>query len=110
VASLDAPLDADPMLSIGDALADESIAGPESRLQASEIESLVRVWLAQLSGRKRIVIECRFGLNSRELLTLQQLAAQLGLTRERVRQIQLEALSQLRGILRRHCLSKEALL
>jgi RNA polymerase nonessential primary-like sigma factor len=109
-ASLDAPLDGDPMLSIGDALADESIAGPESRLQASEIESLVRVWLAQLSGRKRIVIECRFGLNSRELLTLQQLAAQLGLTRERVRQIQLEALSQLREILRQRCLPKEALL
>jgi RNA polymerase nonessential primary-like sigma factor len=110
VASLDAPLDADPMLSVGDAIADESIVGPESRLQANEIETLVRVWLAELSGRKRSVIECRFGLNGRELQTLQQLAAQLGLTRERVRQIQLEALSQLRGILRRHCLSKEALL
>lgn len=108
--SLDAPLDADPMLSIGDVLADESIVGPESRLQANEIELLVRVWLAQLSGRKRTVVECRFGLNGRELQTLQQLAAQLGLTRERVRQIQLEALSQLRGILRRRCLSKEALL
>jgi RNA polymerase nonessential primary-like sigma factor len=109
-ASLDAPLDADPMLSIGDALPDESIVGPESRLQASEIELLVREWLAQLSERQRIVIECRFGLNGRELQTLQQLAAQLGLTRERVRQIQLEALSQLRGILRRRCLPKEALL
>jgi RNA polymerase nonessential primary-like sigma factor len=109
-ASLDAPLDADPMLSIGDAVADESIVGPESQLQASEIESLVRDWLAQLSGRQRTVIECRFGLNGRELQTLQQLAAQLGLTRERARQIQLEALSQLRGILRRRCVSKEALL
>ena len=109
-ASLDAPLDADPMLSIGDAVADESIVGPESRLQANEIESLVKEWLAQLSGRQRTVIECRFGLNGRELQTLQQLAAQLGLTRERVRQIQLEALAQLRGILRRRCLSKEALL
>ena len=109
-ASLDAPLDADPMLSIGDAVADESIVGPESRLQANEIESLVREWLAQLSGRQRTVIECRFGLNGRELQTLQQLAAQLGLTRERVRQIQLEALAQLRAILRRRCLSKEALL
>jgi RNA polymerase nonessential primary-like sigma factor len=109
-ASLDAPLDADPMLSIGDALADETIVGPESRLQASEIESLVKEWLAQLSGRQRAVIECRFGLDGRELQTLQQLAVELGLTRERVRQIQLEALSQLRGILRRRCLSKEALL
>jgi len=110
VASLDAPLEADPMLSVGDAIADESIEGPESQLQASEIESLVREWLAQLSDRQRTVIECRFGLNGRELQTLQELAARLGLTRERVRQIQLEALSQLRGILRRRCLTKEILL
>jgi len=56
------------------------------------------------------VIECRFGLNGSEVLTLQELASRLGLTRERVRQIQVEALSQLRRILRRRCLSKEALL
>jgi RNA polymerase nonessential primary-like sigma factor len=110
VASLDAPLDADPMLSIGDAIPDESVEGPESQLQASKTESLVREWLAQLSDRQRTVIECRFGLNGRELQTLQELAARLGLTRERVRQIQLEALAQLRGILRRRSLTKEALL
>ena len=110
VASLDAPLEADPMLSIGDAIADESIEGPESQLQASEIESLVREWLAQLSDKQRIVIECRFGLNGAELQTLQELAARLGLTRERVRQIQFEALSQLRGILQRRSLTREALL
>src|SRR5215470_9250479 len=57
VASLDAPLDADPMLSIGDAIPDESIEGPESQLQAIETESLIREWLAQLSERQRTVIE-----------------------------------------------------
>jgi RNA polymerase nonessential primary-like sigma factor len=108
--ALDAPLDADPMLSVGDSIADESAAGPESQLQASEIESLVREWLGQLSDKQRSVIECRFGLNARELLTLQQLASRLGLTRERVRQIQLEALTELRRILQRRCLSKDALL
>jgi len=110
VVSLDAPLDADPMLSISDAIADESIEGPESQLQASEMESLVREWLAQLSDKQRTVIECRFGLNGRELQTLQELALRLELTRERVRQIQLEALSQLREILRRRSLTREALL
>ena len=110
VVSLDAPLDADSMLSVGDAIADDSIEGPESQLQANEIESLVREWLAQLSDRQRTVIECRFGLNGSEVRTLQELAARLGLTRERVRQIQLEALAQLRGILRRRCLTKEVLL
>jgi RNA polymerase nonessential primary-like sigma factor len=109
-ASLDAPLDADPLLCVGDAIADETSLGPESRLEASEIESLVRVWLAQLSDRQRTVIESRFGLNGRELQTLQQFAGQLGVTRERVRQIQLEALSQLRGILRRLSLPREALI
>ena len=109
-ASLDAPLDADPLLSIGDSIADEASPGPESRLQASEIASMVREWLTQLSDKQRTVIECRFGLNGRELQTLQQFAGQLGVTRERVRQIQIEALSRLREILRRHCLPKEALL
>jgi RNA polymerase nonessential primary-like sigma factor len=70
----------------------------------------VREWLVQLSERQRTVIECRFGLNGKELQTLQQFASQLGVTRERVRQIQLEALSRLRGILRVRGLQKEALL
>ena len=109
-ASLDAPLDVDPMLSIGDAIADESAMSPELRLQANEIESLVREWVLQLNDKQRAVIERRFGLNGRELLTLQQLASQLMLTRERVRQIQLEALAQLRRILRRRGLSKDVLL
>jgi len=109
-ASLDAPLEADPLLSIGDSVADEASPGPESQLQASEIESLVREWLAQLSDRRRTVIECRFGLNGREPQTLQHFAGELGVTRERVRQIQLEALAQLRGILRLRGLQKEALL
>jgi RNA polymerase nonessential primary-like sigma factor len=109
-ASLDAPLDADPLLSIGDSVADETSPGPDSQLQASELESLVREWLVQLSERQRTVIECRFGLNGKELQTLQQFASQLGVTRERVRQIQLEALSRLRGILRVRGLQKEALL
>ncbi|MGB5082531.1 MAG: RNA polymerase sigma factor RpoS [Burkholderiales bacterium] len=109
-ASLDAPLEVDPMLSIGESIADEGGVSPELQLHASEVESLVREWLAQLNGKQRVVIECRFGLNGRELLTLEQLASQLELTRERVRQIQLEALAQLRRILRQRGLSKEVLL
>ena len=79
-------------------------------MQAQEIESLVRRWLEQLNDKQRIVIERRFGLNSQEVCTLEDLAGYLGLTRERVRQIQLEALGQLRRILRRHGLSKDVLL
>jgi RNA polymerase nonessential primary-like sigma factor len=110
VASLDAPLDIDPMLSIGESISDEQSANPETGLQAQEVEALVQQWLAQLNDKQRTVIECRFGLNSREVCTLEELARQLGLTRERVRQIQLEALGQLRRILRRRGLSRDVLL
>ncbi len=109
-ASLDTPLDIDPMLSLGESIADESSMSPELQLHAIEVESLVREWLAELNEKQRVVIERRFGLNGRELLTLEQLAATLDLTRERVRQIQLESLAQLRNILDRHGLSKDVLL
>ncbi len=109
-ASLDAPLDIDPMLSVGESIADEQSAGPEAQLAAHEIESLVREWLVQLNEKQRTVIERRFGLNAQEVLTLEQLAAELDLTRERVRQIQLEALGALRRLVGRRGLSKDVLL
>jgi RNA polymerase nonessential primary-like sigma factor len=110
LASLDAPLDIDPALSIGEAIADESGVAPEARLHENEVEGFVREWLAQLNDKQRSVIERRFGLNGHSVLTLECLAAQLGVTRERVRQIQLEALAQLRRILKRRGLSRDALL
>jgi len=110
MASLDAPLDLDPMLSIGESISDEQGLSPETGLQSQEVESLVKQWLAQLTERQRNVIERRFGLNNQEVCTLEELAGQLGLTRERVRQIQLEALGQLRRILRLSGLSRDALI
>ena len=110
MASLDAPLDIDPLLSIGESISDEQSVHAEAGLQAQEIESLVKQWLEQLNDKQRTVIERRFGLNSQEVCTLEELARHLGLTRERVRQIQLEALGQLRRILRRRGLSKDVLL
>jgi len=109
-ASLDAPLDIDPLLSIGESIADDSGVSPETAIATHEIEALVREWLAQLSGKQRTVIERRFGLNGQEVATLEELAAGLGVTRERVRQVQLEALAHLRRILQRHGLSKDVLL
>jgi len=110
VASLDAPLDIDPTLSIGEAIADESSELPEDILQTEEIEQYVQNWLGELSDKHRWVIERRFGLNNYEPATLEELAEHLGVTRERVRQIQLEALQTLRRLLRRRGLSREGLL
>ena len=109
-ASLDAPLDIDPTLSIGESLADEHQASAEVRIHGSEVESLVREWITMLSDKQRVVIRHRYGIDECELLTLEELAARLDLTRERVRQIQLEALGHLRRILKRHGISRDALL
>ncbi|MDQ7990563.1 MAG: RNA polymerase sigma factor RpoS [Candidatus Dactylopiibacterium sp.] len=108
-ASLDAPLDIDPNLSIGESLADEQAVSPEVNIHSAEIELLIREWIGQLSEKQQLVIQYRYGLDDVEVLTLEDLAAQLGLTRERVRQIQLEALAQLRRILKRRGVSREVL-
>jgi len=108
-ASLDAPLDIDPNLSIGESLADDNAETPESSIHNAEVESLIREWTNQLNEKQRLVILHRYGLNDVDVLTLEDLAAQLGLTRERVRQIQLEALAQLRRILKRRGVSREVL-
>lgn len=110
VASLDAPLDIDPSLSIGESLADEQAESPEMHIQIAEVESLVTEWIGMLSDKQRKVIEQRYGLNGSEVATLEELADSLSLTRERVRQIQIEALAQLRRILKRHGVSKDILL
>ncbi|MBX3646229.1 MAG: RNA polymerase sigma factor RpoS [Rhodocyclaceae bacterium] len=110
VASLDAPLDIDPSLSIGESLADDMAETPETQIQNSELEHLVTEWIGMLSEKQRKVIEYRYGLNGHEMATLEELAERLSLTRERVRQIQIEALAQLRRILKRHGVSRDILL
>ncbi|PZP63969.1 MAG: RNA polymerase sigma factor RpoS [Azospira oryzae] len=109
-ASLDAPLDIDPMLSIGESIPDENRPTPDLQLEQAQLESCVREWLQQLSEKHRWVIERRYGLNGHEVATLEQLAESLGLTRERVRQIQVEALQSLRRLLQRRGMSKDLLL
>jgi RNA polymerase nonessential primary-like sigma factor len=110
VASLDAPLDIDPALSIGEAIPDEQGPLPEMQLHQSEVEQYVQQWLNELGDKQRWVIERRFGLGGHEIHTLEQVADSLGITRERVRQIQLEALQSLRRILKRCGISKDVLL
>ncbi|SFH16211.1 RNA polymerase, sigma 38 subunit, RpoS [Nitrosospira sp. Nsp14] len=105
--SLDAPLDVDPLLSIGDAIADDRSPGPDLMMEQTEIKDRVHDWLNRLNEKQRYIIEKRYGLNGYEIQTLEQLAASLDLTRERVRQIQLEALQTLRAILRCEGVSRE---
>jgi RNA polymerase nonessential primary-like sigma factor len=108
--SLDAPLDIDPDLSVGDAIAAAAECNPEYQFENVEISRQIAEWIDQLSSKQRYVLERRYGLNSCEISTLEQLAVELGVTRERVRQIQVEALSKLRSKLAREGYTQDGLL
>lgn len=108
--SLDAPLDIDPDLSVADSLADEQAEDPEAMLTQHEVEAHVADWVNGLPERHRRVVEARYGLNGQSIATLETLAQELGITRERVRQVQVEALAQLRARLKREGVGAGALL
>jgi len=110
IASLDAPLDIDPSHTIAEVIADDGGGDPESLLQLSEVGSLVDDWLDQLTERQRSVLERRYGLNGADVATLDVIAHDLALTRERVRQIQMEGLDRLRKIIKRGNISRDSLL
>ncbi|HRD89234.1 MAG TPA: RNA polymerase sigma factor RpoS [Accumulibacter sp.] len=101
IASLDAPLQVDPSRTIGDVIPDEQLLEPDELLQSNEIGSLLLRWLAQLGDKQQEVLQRRYGLAGIEPCTLEEIAFDMNLTRERVRQIQIEALDQLRRIIRR---------
>jgi len=109
-ASLDAPLDLDPASSLLDLLSDDQSQSPDAEVQHRELETLTRAWLARLSDKHRHVIERRFGLNHIEPATLEELADEMGLTRERVRQIQQEALVRLKRFFASNGVRKDAVL
>ena len=110
IASLDAPLEIDPSHSVADAIADENALDPESLLQSSEVDHLVSHWVEQLPEKQRRVLERRYGLGGGEISTLEEVALDLNLTRERVRQIQIEALDQLRRVIKRGGVTRDNLL
>ena len=101
IASLDAPLQVDPSRSIGDVIPDDSLIDPDELLQSSEIGVLLNRWVGQLCDKQQEVLQRRYGLGGTESCTLEEIALDLNLTRERVRQIQIEALDHLRRIIRR---------
>jgi RNA polymerase primary sigma factor len=79
-----------------DELARDGGAGPEAGLTGAEELRQVLGLLDRLDGREAAVLRLRYGLGGEEPLTLQQIGDRLGLTRERVRQIERDALRQLR--------------
>jgi RNA polymerase nonessential primary-like sigma factor len=108
--SLDAVMDrSDDEHTLGDSMADELALDPTGITQNHEVEQLLNNWIDALSVREREVLEGRFGLHDRDPETLEVLSDRLGLTRERVRQIQNEALHKLKRHMMRNGIGKEAL-
>ncbi|MDR7375833.1 RNA polymerase nonessential primary-like sigma factor [Rhodoferax ferrireducens] len=109
--SLDASMDrSEDGQTLVDTLTDENTLDPSASTHTHEVERLLETWTATLTRREREVLDGRFGLHHREPETLDTLSDRLGLTRERVRQIQNEALRKLRVQLGRSGVKKEALL
>lgn len=110
VSSVDVPRASDSERSLLDSIPDESDPGPERLLHDNDVQINLEAWLAQLNDKQREVLEQRFGLCGREVATLEEVGNALGVTRERVRQIQLEALRRLREILEREGFSAHSIL
>jgi RNA polymerase nonessential primary-like sigma factor len=109
--SLDAQVDrSDDDYTLGDSLAGSDAQDPTGITHSHEVERLLDNWIDALSSREKEVLEGRFGLHDREPETLEVLSDRLGLTRERVRQIQNEALLKLKRNMARSGINKEALL
>ncbi len=108
VTSVDVPLGPDSDRSLLDTIADHQVSDPAELLQDEDMRASIGEWLEELSEKQREVISRRFGLAGFEAATLEEVGREIGLTRERVRQIQVEALRRLREILERQGLSGEA--
>ena len=93
-----------------DTIPDERTPDPTETLQEDEIHESIEECLAQLSDKQREVVERRFGLHGYSVSTLEEVGREIGVTRERVRQIQMDALKKLRKILEHEGISMDALL
>lgn len=87
--------------SVIETIADEQNRDPETEYADQAAGKLLGHWLELLPRQQRIVVEHRFGLHGKGRRTLEEVGQLLGVTRERVRQVQLAALTKLREISRR---------
>ena len=109
ITSVDTPLGPDSDRTVLDTVADAKQADPAEQLQDSDLRSNIDHWLSELSEKQREVISRRFGLRGYEMSTLEEVGQEIGLTRERVRQIQVEALRRLRETMESQGLSADAI-
>jgi RNA polymerase nonessential primary-like sigma factor len=84
--------------------------GPSQCAQKAAVNDIVDHWVCELNDKQRAVVERRFGLHGYRRTTLEQIGEEIGVTRERVRQIQLDALKNLREMMESHGISGDSML
>ena len=105
-----APAGADDERTLLDALPASAKQEPAACAQSDSVNEILDHWVWELSDKQRAVVERRFGLHGYRRLTLEEIGKEIGVTRERVRQIQLEALRNLRQMLESHGIDSRAAL
>jgi RNA polymerase nonessential primary-like sigma factor len=102
--------DDEPVNSLANTLTADEATTPTDITHTREVQKLLDSWLSVLSPREKEILEGRFGLHQHDEETLDVLSIRLGLTRERVRQIQNEALAKIRRSMQRCGAGRDALL
>ncbi|MEW6335952.1 MAG: sigma-70 family RNA polymerase sigma factor [Acidobacteriota bacterium] len=96
ILSLNEPVDEDGEAEFGDLLEQYVVPGTDEEILRSSFEETLREALAQLTEKERQILAMRFGLENDQPLTLREIGEELGISRERVRQIENQALAKLR--------------
>jgi len=109
VTSVDVPMGKDGDRMLVETLADEHPSDPEELVEDQDMNDAVELWLSELTDKQQEVIVRRFGLHGHDVCTLEEVGHEIGLTRERVRQIQVEALRRLRSIVNKQGLDGHTL-
>ncbi len=109
--SVDELLHEDGDFTLYDITEDEKAEQPGDHLEEVIRTDMLHSWLAQLTDKERKVVYLRYGLNSRnDSWTLEAIGRHMGVTRERIRQIQVGALQKLRHIIHKHDIHSEEVL
>jgi len=109
ITSVDTPFGKNADKPLLDTISDVKSEDPADKIQNEKLSSNLDTWLSKLNEKQREVVERRFGLHGYEISTLEQVAKELGVTRERVRQIQMDGLKRLRIILEKDGFSIETI-
>lgn len=109
ISSVDIPIGNNSDKELLDIIPDRKEVIPENVLQDDDMKLRIVEWLEDLNPKQREVLARRFGLLGYEPATLENVGKEIGLTRERVRQIQVESLKSLRDVLSQQGLSIESL-